>query len=196
MKKLALILTLCFFCFANFAMAADNEKEQNTKEPAAVTEQKEEIKDTNENDDIKILIDKEAMNTELQKCTNDKCYLELEENKYIAYVIDTKDDDTRRDLFKKAPAERVNHLYTNNEEIYNYLIKFIQSREESGRKYYGYRITGGIEENETAANGTVIYKFWFMKLDEDTDNSMHIPIGIGIGIGGGHHHGPWVGIGW
>mgnify|MGYP000541483106 CR=1 FL=1 len=87
MKKLALILTLCFFCFANFAMAADNEKEQNTKEPAAVTEQKEEIKDTNENDDIKILIDKEAMNTELQKCTNDKCYLELEENKYIAYVI-------------------------------------------------------------------------------------------------------------
>ena len=86
--------------------------------------------------------------------------------------------------------------FTNNEEIYNYLVKFIQSREESGRKYYGYRITGGIEENETAANGTVIYKFWFMKLDEDTDNGMHIPIGIGIGIGGGHHHGPWVGIGW
>ena len=86
--------------------------------------------------------------------------------------------------------------FTNNEEIYNYLVKFIQSREESGRKYYGYRITGGIEENETADNGTVIYKFWFMKLDEDTDNGMHIPIGIGIGIGGGHHHGPWVGIGW
>ena len=187
MKKLALILTLCFFCFANFALAADNETEQTAKEPAAAAEQKEEIK---------ILIDKEAMNSEIQQGTNNKCYLELEENKYIAYVIDTKDDDTRRDLFKKAPAERVNHLYTNNEEIYNYLVKFIQSREESGRKYYGYRITGGIEENETAANGTVIYKFWFMKLDEDTDNGMHIPIGIGIGIGGGHHHGPWVGIGW
>lgn len=170
MKKLALILTLCFFCFANFALAADNETEQTAKEPAAAAEQKEETKDKNSNDDIKILIDKEAMNSELQQGTNNKCYLELEKNKYIVYVIDTKDDDTRRDLFKKAPAERVNHLYTNNEEIYNYLVKFIQSREESGRKYYGYRITGGIEENETAANGTVIYKFWFMKLDEDTDN--------------------------
>ena len=35
MKKLALILTLCFFCFANFALAADNETEQTAKEPAA-----------------------------------------------------------------------------------------------------------------------------------------------------------------
>ena len=85
----------------------------------------------NANDDIKILIDKEAMNSELQQGTNNKCYLKLEENKYIAYIIDAKDDDTRRDLFKKAPAERVNHLYTNNKEIYNYLVKFIQSREES-----------------------------------------------------------------
>ena len=123
MKKLALILTLCFFCFANFALAADNETEQTAKEPAAAAEQKEETKDKNANDDIKILIDKEAMNSELQQDTNNKCYLELEENKYIVYVIDTKDDDTRRDLFKKAPAERVNHLYTNNEEIYNYLAK-------------------------------------------------------------------------
>lgn len=31
MKKLALILTLCFFCFANFALAADNETEQTAK---------------------------------------------------------------------------------------------------------------------------------------------------------------------
>ena len=160
MKKLALILTLCFFCFANFTMAADNETEQTAKEPAAATEQKEETKDN----DIKILIDKEAMNSELQQGTNNKCYLELEENKYIAYVIDTKDDDTRRDLFKKAPAERVNHLYTNNEEIYNYLVKFIQSREESGRKYYGYRITGGIEENETAANAVLPAALKKMKL--------------------------------
>ena len=37
MKKLALILTLCFFCFANFALAADNETEQTAKEPAAAT---------------------------------------------------------------------------------------------------------------------------------------------------------------
>lgn len=196
MKKLALILTLCFFCFSNFAMAAGNETEQNAKEPAAAAKQKEEIKDRNENDNIKILIGKEAMNSELQQDTNNKCYLELEESKYIAYIIDTKNDNTRRDLFKKAPAERVNHLYTNNEEIYNYLVKFIQSREKSGCKYYGYRITGGIEENETAANGTVIYKFWFMKLDENTDKGTHIPIGIGIGLGSGHHHGPWVGIGW
>lgn len=56
MKKLALILTLCFFCFANFALAADNETEQTAKEPAAATEQKEETKDKNANDDIKILI--------------------------------------------------------------------------------------------------------------------------------------------
>lgn len=194
MKKLFLLLCLSL-CLFNTALA-EEVKEADTKAPAAAAEQKEETKDKNANDDIKILIDKEAMNSELQQGTNNKCYLELEENKYIAYVIDTKDDDTRRDLFKKAPAERVNHLYTNNEEIYNYLVKFIQSREESGRKYYGYRITGGIEENETAANGTVIYKFWFMKLDEDTDNGMHIPIGIGIGIGGGHHHGPWIGVGW
>lgn len=90
-----------FFCFANFALAADNETEQTAKEPAAAAEQKEETKDKNANDDIKILIDKEAMNSELQQGTNNKCYLELEENKYIAYVIDTKDDDTRRDLFKK-----------------------------------------------------------------------------------------------
>ena len=40
MKKLALILTLCFFCFANFALAADNETEQAAKEPAAAAEQK------------------------------------------------------------------------------------------------------------------------------------------------------------
>lgn len=40
MKKLALILTLCFFCFANFALAADNETEQTAKEPAAAAEQK------------------------------------------------------------------------------------------------------------------------------------------------------------
>lgn len=193
MKKLVVILTLCFFCFANFAMAANNEKEQTSKEPAAVSEQKEEIKD--KNDDIKILIDKETIDSELQQSINNKCYLELEENKYIAYIINTKDDDTRRELFKKAPAERVNHLYTNNEEIYNYLTKFIQSREKSGRKYYGYRITGGIEENDTASNGTTIYKFWFMKLEENSGDNFRIPIGIGIGIGG-HHHGPWVGVGW
>lgn len=174
-------------------MAANNEKEQTSKEPAAVSEQKEEIKD--KNDDIKILIDKETIDSELQQSINNKCYLELEENKYIAYIINTKDDDTRRELFKKAPAERVNHLYTNNEEIYNYLTKFIQSREKSGRKYYGYRITGGIEENDTASNGTTIYKFWFMKLEENSGDNFRIPIGIGIGIGG-HHHGPWVGVGW
>ena len=39
MKKLALILTLCFFCFANFALAADNETEQTAKEPAAAAKQ-------------------------------------------------------------------------------------------------------------------------------------------------------------
>ena len=33
MKKLALILTLCFFCFANFALAADNETEQTANRP-------------------------------------------------------------------------------------------------------------------------------------------------------------------
>lgn len=196
MKKLALILTLCFSALPILLWRQITKQNKLPKNWPLQPNKKKKQKIKNANDDIKILIDKEAMNSELQQGTNNKCYLELEENKYIAYVIDTKDDDTHRDLFKKAPAERVNHLYTNNEEIYNYLVKFIQSREESGRKYYGYRITGGIEENETADNGTVIYKFWFMKLDEDTDNGMHIPIGIGIGIGGGHHHGPWVGIGW
>ena len=190
MKKIFLIfcLTLCLF---NTVFAEEAKETTEAKAPAAAEEQQ-----TEKQSDIKVLLDAEDVEQALLAGVNDNCYLEIEEGKYIAYKIDVKDDDTRRDLFKKAPAERVNHLYTNNEEIYNYLVKFIQSREESGRKYYGYRITGGIEENETAANGTVIYKFWFMKLDEDTDNGMHIPIGIGIGIGGGHHHGPWVGIGW
>lgn len=192
MKKLFLLLCLSL-CLFNTALA-EEVKEADTKAPAAAAEEQQQ--ETKEKADVKVLLTAEDVQQQMQQGINNNCYLEIEEGKFIAYNIDTKDDDTRRDMFKKAPAERVNHLYTNNEEIYNYLVKFIQSREKSGRKYYGYRITGGIEENETADNGTVIYKFWFMKLDEDTDNGMHIPIGIGIGIGGGHHHGPWIGIGW
>lgn len=192
MKKLFLLLCLSL-CLFNTALA-EEVKEADIKAPAAAAEEQQQK--TKEKADVKVLLTAEDVQQQMQQGINNNCYLEIEEGKFIAYNIDTKDDDTRRDMFKKAPSERVNHLQTNNEEIYNYLTKFIQSREKSGRKYYGYRITGGIEENETADNGTVIYKFWFMKLDEDTDNGMHIPIGIGIGIGGGHHHGPWVGIGW
>lgn len=191
MKKIFLIfcLTLCLF---NTAFAEEAKETAEAKAPAAAEEQQDK-----KQSDIKVLLDAEDVEQALLAGINDNCYLEIEEGKYIAYKIDVKDDDTRRDLFKKAPAERVNHLTTNNEEIYNYLTKFIQSREKSGRKYYGYRITGGIEENATLPDGSTAYKFWFMKLDEDDGSGgWRIPIGIGIGIGGGHHHGPWVGVGW
>lgn len=189
MKKLLLLLCMAI-CLCSTVFAQETDKTADGNQTAAAQQQ------SKEQNEIKVLLDKEKMQQELQAGINNKCYLELEEGKYIAYKIDVKDEDTRRDLFKKAPAERVNHLYTNNEEIYNYLSKFIQSREKSGRKYYGYRITGGIEENETLSGGTTVYKFWFMKLDEDDGDGFRLPIGIGIGIGGGHHHGPWVGIGW
>lgn len=191
MKKLLLLL-ISLMCLFNTAWAEETKETAETVAPAATEEQQTANRET----DIKILLSTEDVQQDLQAGVNDKCYLELKKGKYIAYKIDAKDDDTRRDLFKKAPAERVNHLLTNNEEIYNYLTKFIQSREKSGRKYYGYRITGGIEENETLPDSSTIYKFWFMKLDEDGGNDWRIPIGIGIGIGGGHHHGSWVGIGW
>ncbi len=192
MKKLLLLLTISL-CFYSAAFAEEPAETAAANQPPAVAEQQQ---SDNETDDVKVLLNKEQLQQELEAGINNKCYLELEDSKYIAYEIDIKKDNTRRDLFKKSPAERVNHLATNNEEIYDYLVKFIQSREKSGRKYYGYRITGGIEENTATENGTTVYKFWFMKLDEDVDNGMHIPIGIGIGIGGGHHHGPWVGVGW
>lgn len=190
MKKLLLFL-ISLLCLFNTAMAEETKEAANTKTPAAQEQQQ-----PKEQADIKMLLDTEDVQQDLQAGVNNNCYLELEEGKYIAYKIDVKDDDTRRDLFKKAPTERVNHLLTNNEEIYNYLTKFIQSREKSGRKYYGYRITGGIEENAALPDGSTVYKFWFMKLEEDDGSSMRIPIGIGIGIGGHHHHGPWVGVGW
>ena len=192
MKKLFLLLCLSL-CLFNTALA-EEVKEADTKAPtAAAEEQQQEAK---EKDDVKVLLTAEDVQQQMQQGINDNCYLEIEEGKFIAYNIDTKDDDTRRDLFKKAPAERVNHLQTNNEEIYNYLTKFIQSREKSGRKYYGYRITGGVEENTALPDGSTVYKFWFMKLDEDDGGGFRVPIGIGIGIGGGHHHGPWIGVGW
>lgn len=192
MKKLFLLLCLSL-CLFNTALA-EEVKEAETKAPAAVT--KEQQQEAKEKADVKVLLTAEDVQQQMQQGINNNCYLEIEEGKFIAYNIDTKDDDTRRDLFKKAPAERVNHLQTNNEEIYNYLTKFIQSREKSGRKYYGYRITGGVEENAALPDGSTIYKFWFMKLDEDDGGGFRVPIGIGIGIGGGHHHGPWIGVGW
>lgn len=190
MKKLLLLLTIAM-CLFNISFAEET-KEAETKAPAAAQEQQE----TKEEADVKVLLNADDVQQQMQQGINNYCYLEIEDDKYIAYNIDVKDDDTRRDLFKKAPAERVNHLLTNNEDIYNYLTKFIQNREKSGRKYYGYRITGGIEENAALADGSTVYKFWFMKLDEDEGGGFRMPIGIGIGIGGGHHHGPWVGIGW
>ncbi len=192
MKKLFLLLCLSL-CLFNTALA-EEVKEAETKAPAAATEEQQQ--EAKEKSDVKVLLTAEDVQQQMQQGINDNCYLEIEEGKFIAYNIDTKDDDTRRDLFKKAPAERVNHLQTNNEEIYNYLTKFIQSREKSGRKYYGYRITGGVEENAALPDGSTVYKFWFMKLDEDDGGGFHVPIGIGIGIGGGHHHGPWIGVGW
>lgn len=192
MKKLLLLLTISL-CFYSTAFAEEPAETAAANQPPAAAEQQQ---SDNETDDVKVLLNKEQLQQELEAGINKKCYLELEDSKYIAYEIDIKKENTRRDLFKKSPAERVNHFSTNNKEIYDYLVKFIQSREKSGRKYYGYRITGGIEENAATENGTTVYKFWFMKLDEDVDNGMHIPIGIGIGIGGGHHHGPWVGVGW
>ena len=192
MKKLFLLLCLSL-CLFNTALA-EEVKEADTKAPAAATEEQQQ--EAKEKADVKVLLTAEDVQQQMQQGINDNCYLEIEEGKFIAYNIDTKDDDTRRDLFKKAPAERVNHLQTNNEEIYNYLTKFIQSREKSGRKYYGYRITGGVEENAALPDGSTVYKFWFMKLDEDDGGGFRVPIGIGIGIGGGHHHGPWIGVGW
>lgn len=192
MKKLFLLLCLSL-CLFNTALA-EEVKEADTKAPAAAAE--EQHQETKEKADVKVLLTAEDVQQQIQQGINNNCYLEIEEGKFIAYNIDTKDDDTRRDMFKKAPAERVNHLQTNNEEIYNYLTKFIQSREKSGRKYYGYRITGGVEENAALPDGSTVYKFWFMKLDEDDGGGFRVPIGIGIGIGGGHHHGPWIGVGW
>ena len=192
MKKLFLLLCLSL-CLFNTALA-EEVKEAETKAPAAAAEEQQQ--EAKEKADVKVLLTAEDVQQQMQQGINNNCYLEIEEGKFIAYNIDTKDDDTRRDLFKKAPAERVNHLQTNNEEIYNYLTKFIQSREKSGRKYYGYRITGGVEENAALPDGSTVYKFWFMKLDEDDGGGFRVPIGIGIGIGGGHHHGPWIGVGW
>lgn len=192
MKKLFLLLCLSL-CLFNTALA-EEVKEADTKAPAAAAEEQQQ--ETKEKADVKVLLTAEDVQQQMQQGINNNCYLEIEEGKFIAYNIDTKDDDTRRDMFKKAPAERVNHLQTNNEEIYNYLTKFIQSREKSGRKYYGYRITGGVEENAALPDGSTVYKFWFMKLDEDDGGGFRVPIGIGIGIGGGHHHGPWIGVGW
>lgn len=192
MKKLFLLLCLSL-CLFNTALA-EEVKEAETKAPAAATEEQQQ--EEKEKADVKVLLTAKDVQQQMQQGINNNCYLEIEEGKFIAYNIDTKDDDTRRDLFKKAPAERVNHLQTNNEEIYNYLTKFIQSREKSGRKYYGYRITGGVEENAALPDGSTVYKFWFMKLDEDDGGGFRVPIGIGIGIGGGHHHGPWIGVGW
>lgn len=192
MKKLFLLLCLSL-CLFNTALA-EEVKEADTKAPAAATEEQQQ--EAKEKADVKVLLTAEDVQQQMQQGINNNCYLEIEEGKFIAYNINTRDDDTRRDLFKKAPAERVNHLQTNNEEIYNYLTKFIQSREKSGRKYYGYRITGGVEENAALPDGSTVYKFWFMKLDEDDGSGFRVPIGIGIGIGGGHHHGPWIGVGW
>lgn len=192
MKKLFLLLCLSL-CLFNTALA-EEVKEAETKAPAAATEEQQQ--EAKEKADVKVLLTAEDVQQQMQQGINNNCYLEIEDGKFIAYNIDTKDGDTRRDLFKKAPAERVNHLQTNNEEIYNYLTKFIQSREKSGRKYYGYRITGGVEENAALPDGSTVYKFWFMKLDEDDGGGFRVPIGIGIGIGGGHHHGPWIGVGW
>ena len=192
MKKLFLLLCLSL-CLFNTALA-EEVKEAETKAPAAATEEQQQ--EAKEKADVKVLLTAEDVQQQMQQGINNNCYLEIEDGKFIAYNIDTKDDDTRRDLFKKAPAERVNHLQTNNEEIYNYLTKFIQSREKSGRKYYGYRITGGVEENAALPDGSTVYKFWFMKLDEDDGGGFRVPIGIGIGIGGGHHHGPWIGVSW
>ncbi len=188
MKKILLFLT-ALLCLFNTAFAEQPQTpETETTPPAAETRNKEE----NESD-IKILLNSEKVREEMQKGVNNNCYLEIEEDKFIAYKIDTEDEGTRRDLFKKAPAERVNHLLTNNENIYKHLTEFIASRDKSGRKYYGYRITGGIEENAQLPDGSIIYKFWFMKLDESSGRT-DIPVDIGIGIG--RHHGPWVGIGW
>lgn len=132
------------------------------------------------------------MNQQLQTLST-ALYLQLSEEEVLVYEDTAKNRSLRKQLILNAPKDKILRLYTNDKKTFQQMSKMLKNYEDDNIDLGGYKIMTDIDLSKTLADGTTIYRFWFMKMQREKRDS-RVPIGIGIGIGGGHHH-PWIGIG-
>ena len=137
----------------------------------------------------------EEMQRRLQKEKGDILYLN-NDGEVLVYHGTAKDKGLRKRIAAAAPNGTLLRLYTNDKDTFKQMYKRLQSYEGGSRELGKYKVVTDKELEKTLADGTVVYRFWFMKVQKEQTRTVGIPIGIGIGWGGHHHrHGPWFGVG-
>lgn len=174
MKKIIMLLTACCMLTLSLLLtpvqAAEQEKQDWQPEKITAAE----------------------MDKQLQTASA-ALYLKLNEDKVLVYQDTAKNRSLRKQLILNAPKDKILRLYTNDEKTFKQMSKMLRDYEQDNVDLGGYKVMTDVDLTKNLADGTTIYRFWFMKMQREKRDS-RIPIGIGIGIGGGHHH-PWIGIG-
>ena len=183
MLKLFLLL-LCLCCLTLPAMAKEAKQTKDAEAPKAIA-----------------TITVEEMEQQLQtvSTSEDLLYIKLKDERVEVYQGLAKDRSLRKQLIISLPNTEMLRLYTTNKATYQQMSRMLLDYEEDNYNFDGYKIITDVDQPRTLANGTKIYRFWFMKIQREkaSRRGASFPIGIGIGIGGGHHHhGPWIGVGW
>lgn len=169
MKKLLLSFLLIFNMLTCICYAADRETDlQPVKISAA---------------EMASLLDKEQT-TDL--------YLKISEDEVLVYQNTAQNRSLRKQLILTAPVDKINRLYTTDENTFKQMSKMLRDYESNKTDFGGCRIMTDTDLTKDTDSGHKIYRFWFMKVTKEEKES-RFPIGIGIGIGGGHHR-PWIGI--
>ena len=139
------------------------------------------------------------MNERLQAASDeDLLYVKIRDDRVEVYQGLASDRSLRKQLIIALPPTEMLRLYTKNKETFEQMQKMLSDYERDNTNFNGYKIITDKDNPRKLADGTKIYRCWFMKIarEKASRRGHDFPIGIGIGIGGGHHHGPWIGVGW
>ena len=184
MRKLLLLLTcLLMCCCSALALAADKTKAAD--DPDAIKPME--------------TISAAEMNERLQAASDeDLLYVKIKDDRVEVYQGLASDRSLRKQLIIALPPTEMLRLYTKNKATFEQMQKMLSDYERDNTNFNGYKIITDKDNPRKLADGTKIYRCWFMKIarEKASRRGHDFPIGIGIGIGGGHHHGPWIGVGW
>lgn len=139
------------------------------------------------------------MNERLQAASDeDLLYVKIRDDRVEVYQGLASDRSLRKQLIIALPPTEMLRLYTKNKATFEQMQKMLSDYERDNTNFNGYKIITDKDNPRNLADGTKIYRCWFMKIarEKASRRGRDFPIGIGIGIGGGHHHGPWIGVGW
>ena len=141
----------------------------------------------------------DAMNERLQAASDeDLLYVKIKDDRVDVYQGLAADRSLRKQLILMLPPTEMLRLYTKNKATFEQMHKMLSDYERDNTNFNGYKIITDKDNPKKLADGSKIYRCWFMKIarEKASRRGRDFPIGIGIGIGGGHHHGPWIGVGW